>query len=132
MLITVIDNEVVATTCGRTFLKFNFLIRSQGYTLDTFAATVDNAPKEIQPKEKKAYDRLVKEFKKKTGLEIKLTKKYSHDQDRRYSYGQNRDVYRSITNEVLPKESFNRPLWITPLKLAPELKRVKAKLIIVT
>ncbi len=132
MLITLIDNEMVATTCSRTFLKFNFLIRSRGYTLDTFAASLDQTPKEIRREEKSAYSRLVREFKKKTGLDIELTKKYSYDSDRRYGFGQPNNPYKSIDGTAISKESLNRPLWITPLKIAPELKRVKAKLIIVT
>ncbi len=131
MLITIIDHEVVATTCSRTFLKFNFLIRSQGYTLDTFATSLDQTPKEMQPKEIRSYSRLVREFKKKTGLDIELTKKYSYDSDRRYSFGQSSNPYKSIDGRIIQKESLNRPLWITPLKLAPELRRIKASMVIV-
>ncbi len=131
MLITFIDNEVVAKTCARTFMRFNLEIRSRGYTLDSFATARDKTPGEIRLEDKRAYQRLVKEFKKKTGLSIQLTKKHSYDPSKRVGYMQVKNPYTSIEGEEIQNETFNIPLWITPLKLAPELKRVKATSVII-
>ncbi len=138
MLITVIDNEMVAKVCSRTYLKFHLTIRKEDKTIKDFANSMDDDSKDLSLYDKasietrRAYRRLQKEFKKKTGVEIQLTGKFSYDHSRAYGYGQSRDKYRSITNEILPKESFNKPLWVTPLKLAPDLKKIGAKPVLVT
>ncbi len=128
MLLTMIDNEMVAKTCSRTFMKFNLDIRSQGYTMDSFAEALDNK----NSVEKKAYQKLVKEFKKKTGLQIRLTLEYSCRRGRvsssqTYNFATAR--YTNPQDEEISWQSMNKPLWITPLKLAPELRRAKARVI---
>ncbi len=128
MIITVIDNEIIAKTCSRTFMKFNLSFKQNDRTFDDFATTLWDNWKVVPKNEFKAYQKLIREFKKKTGIEVKLSKTHSYNAQPTY-YLSPKDRYKNSSGEVQENMKFNKPLWITELKLAPELNRLKATVI---
>ena len=98
--------------------------------VDDFASTLDDTSgsKDIFDNELKAYKRLTKEFKKKTGTTINLTKKYSSLQKLPY-YSSTKNRYYNEVGKAYDNMKYNKPLWVTELKLAPELKKLKATII---
>jgi len=126
MVLTIIDNEIVAKKCSRTYLKFNMSFRKAGRTLDSFATQIDLD--DITDDEKKAYHKLQREFKKKTGIDIKITKEFSN-KPKDTNWGTRDQPYKDIYGKFLSEAHFAKPLWITELKLSPELKQLKASVV---
>ncbi len=126
MLLTIIDNEVVAKKCGHTFMKLNFTFRETGKNFKEFAESIDDDS--LTPTEQKVYNRLRREFKKKTGIEVRLTANFSQVSKKQHSWTKPTNTFSDVDGFGLPDENYQKPLWITEVKLAPALRKIKAKL----
>jgi len=121
-----IDNSIVSKTCPRSYLKLHLELQAQEKTMLDLAKAIDTnmLPKKI----KMAYDKLVRDFKRKTHVEIVLTARAVWKNEKKVWAG-GVQYYTTVDGENLPKENFARPLWTTEIKLAPELKKMGVKLV---
>lgn len=126
--VVIIDNEVIAKKCPSKFMKFTLSFRKDGVSFKEVAENIEIDDMTVDVR--KTYGKLRREFKNKTGINIKLTTEYSYTGNVKYGYGRPSNIYDAPDGKVITNASMAIPLWVTELKLAPELRKLKAKTII--
>lgn len=128
MVYAYIDNDEVAKACPREYFSFMMALKKNHITLEEFAKHLSE-PLEPEPKSViKEYEKLRVALRRKKKIPFRLTTELYPE--KRYWYGANEIEYKDIENKNIPKESFNKPVWVTPVQFAPVFKKENIKTVI--
>lgn len=117
MVTSFIDTTKVRKETASAFLRMMFALSKEGLSLEEFAVFLDSSSSQEYPESIKAYMKVVKLYKKKTHITIKLTFKLSGSLTRKkqgniwgspYESSGFRDVCR---DQNVPQDDFEIPIW---------------------
>ena len=144
MVIAYVDNDDIARTCPREYLKFQLMLAQNGLTLEEYALILDQIKAGALSPERKedlkkykvvdeAYTRLRRKAERRKNINLNLTIEGTFSKSNPSSNGFYRpkpNIYKDINNNPVPNESMAKPIWMTQLKLAPHLKKENVKVVI--
>jgi hypothetical protein len=138
----IIPDKIVVASASREYFAFAMELKKHNKNLYDWARYKNGfdykafkEPKNMRKDIGSTYQRFISKAQKKLGFKISLTSDFKNSFDatesmRRGSYGLVSKKPIDSNGHELATTPFNKPLWVTPLALAPVLRKHQAEVVI--